>query len=433
MEKQIIYNIITSDPNLELNREELICFSKEFQDYYKLIQYLRTTNQEVNKDNVELASVIKEVDVDMSFLEKPDKEIDTRKAIDTLVRLKQRSIQATRLRELSLNYQETLDTRELEKLEQEVRKLLKRNDNPSITPISTFKENQINFINRIKNGEDLDGVYLTMKGFKSFFMKLSYKLKLIENTDLIVIAGRPSVGKTSFSLALVNQLQKNKYRGLFFSLEMGNEQLLHRMTVAKSGITNNSLFDIGTPLNDEKYNDYVSALNDLSNMNLYVVDKTPSCWLDMKQIIIDNQHNLDYIIIDYLGLIGSYDGKDYNDSRYNIITKITRDMKLLCREIKKPIILLSQFNRNVGAGSKHDDRYEEAFMRDLRDSGSVEQDADKILILYRKKEKDADREAHERFGTYKVICKIEKNRAGTTGKIEYDFNANLQRWKESEN
>src|SRR5690606_30276711 len=135
-----------------------------------------------------------------------------------------------------------------EKLEQEVRKLLKRNDNPSITPISTFKENQINFINRIKNGEDLDGVYLTVKGFKSFFLKLSYKLKLIENTDLIVIAGRPSVGKTSFSLALVNQLQRNKYRGLFFSLEMGNEQLLHRMTVAKSGITNNSLFDIGTPL-----------------------------------------------------------------------------------------------------------------------------------------------------------------------------------------
>lgn len=431
MEKQIIYNIITSEPNLELTREELICFSKQFQDYYKIIEYLRNENMSVNKDNIKIGAIILDKEIDVNFPEKAKEDIKARDYIDLFINEMQKKIQTNNIIDLIYSYQTTKDKKYLEQAENKVKSMIARQPSTDIVPISSYKNNQIDFINRIKNGQDLEGVYLTVKGLKSFFLRLSYKLKLIENTDLIVIAGRPSVGKTSFALALVNQLQKNKYHGLFFSLEMGNEQLLHRMTMAKSGISNDVLFDITTPLNDERYSAYVNALSDLSAMNLFVADKIPSCWLDMRKIIIQKQHEIDYVMIDYLGLIGSYDGKDYSDNRYNIITKITRDMKLLCREIKKPIIVLSQFNRNVGQGTKTDDRYEEAFMRDLRDSGSLEQDADKVLILYRKKEKEADREAHERYGRYKVICKIEKNRAGTTGKVEYDFDGKLQRWKES--
>ena len=172
------------------------------------------------------------------------------------------------------------------------------------------------------------------------------------------------------------------------------------------------------------------ALKEVSELPIKVIDKPPTNWLAMKDIIIEHKDEIDYVIIDHLNIIASYDGAEYNNANL-MIGKITGDMKRLARDIGVPIILLTQFSRAVGAGSRKDDRYlEPGFMRDLRDSGSIEQDADKILLLYRKDEKQEIRDVYERNGSFKVVCKIEKNRSGSTGKVEYMFYANMNRWKE---
>src|SRR5690554_3100159 len=130
---------------------------------------------------------------------------------------------------------------------------------------------------------------------------------------------------------------------------MSNEQILNRMAIAKSGIPLDRIYRNGR--NSYEYREYMKALDTLSKQDLYVVKDIPTNWLDTKTLIVNNKDIIDYVVIDYLGLLGAYDIKDSGDNRYNTITKITRDMKLLANEIKKPIIVLAQFNRQVGSGN----------------------------------------------------------------------------------
>lgn len=433
MEKQILYNIINKGDNITIDSGDYAFFTSQFKDYLTVIDYVKNKGLEVNNDNVQLCAIILEKKLDPNYPQNDYPfEVPTETLLKQLQQEKQIKLKANSIKANLDTYLSTYDKTYLLDAENEFKSIYNRlsSTSNSVVRLEEIKKVQEQFINDRVDGKEVDGLYLFKKGNKTFFPELAKLINPIDKTDLVIIAGRPSVGKTSYTLAFINQLQKNGYRGLFFSLEMSNEQILNRMAVAKSGVPLDRIYRNGR--NSYEYKEYMSALDTLSKQELYVVKDIPTNWVDTKTLIVNNKDKIDYVVIDYLGLLGAYDIKDSGDNRYGTITKITRDMKLLANEIKKPIIVLAQFNRQVGSSNskKGDERYEEAFMRDLRDSGSLEQDADKILILYRKKEDEALREQHEKQGIYNVICKVDKNRAGGIGKVEYRFNGAIQRWTE---
>ncbi len=430
MERQILYNMIYHEPAIELRKEELDCFSKAFRDYYVAIEYLRKEEEELSLDKLELVGSILGLELDRTYPERGLNTIPTQEMINTYVKLYTEKIKIGRIKTALERYEGSLEQSHLQNANQSLESLLTSTTTLEPIHISDSKQHQIDYINKIKSREELPGVYLERQGYKCLYPKTSNMLNYIASTDLVILAGRSSVGKSSFALAMINQLQKNGYRGLIFSFEMLVEKLLHRMVIAKSGIQNSILMDYNSPLSNIIYDEYLRALDEITATDLLLLDKTPPSWLGVKDIITKYRDKIDYVVIDYLGLISSFDNKDYADMRHSVVSRISRDMKLFALEQEIPIIALAQLNRQVGAGSRTDDRYKEPFMRDLRDSGSIEQDADKILLLYRKKLPKDELERQDRHKIFRTYCKVEKNRDGACGKIEYEFNANVQRWKE---
>lgn len=420
------------DNFIELTRTELVCFSKQFRDYYKVVEFLNNNKTEINANMLEIGASIINVELDTNYLNGIENGVDNaRETINAYVRLKEQSIITQRLIQSATTYSTTRDDSLLLDMEAHLQRI--KDSKPSesnIVPFKDIKEQQLEFIERIRNREELPGLYLSRQGYKSYFPELSRRLRMIQETDLIIIAGMTGLGKTSFAISLMNQLQVNGYKGLMFTLEMPNRDVYARMTTSKSGINDDILLDYSTPLHEKAYAEYKQAVEELASYEMYITDKPYRSWLEMREDIIKYKDNIDYVIIDHIGLIHSYDGRDGNDTRNNVLTRISRDMKLLAIEIKKPIIVLSQFNRLASSGSRQDGKYQEVFLHDLRDSSSLEQDANKVLLLYRKKESQEERERHEKLGRYNIVCKIAKNREGSVGYVNYEFNAPLQRWRE---
>lgn len=427
MERHIMFEFI-ADYNLHINHKELRLFSNMFRVYYNIVDKMRVKGLPINQNQVELYAMIENIEIDKTFPRKLDSV--PRERLEDTINLyiigKEQETDYERMERL-LQEGKKGSRRSLEELHSLVGEKTKLEDeNYGVIEIGDALDEQMQFINRLYKRLPLDGLYLYQRGGFDQFMKLSYRLKLIDLTDLVVIAGRPSVGKTSFAISLANAFSKNGYNGLFFSLEQSNDQLVHRMTLAKSGISNNQLHN-PNGITMDMYKHYVDGLNEVAKVRLKVIDNPPREWLKMKELIYANKDKIDYVMIDHLNYISSYSGENASNF-HTMVTKVTSDMKQLAKELKIPIILLAQFSRSLGQHSRRDDRYIEPFMRDLRESGSIEQDADKILLLYRKWEDN--RGEYETYGRYKVICKIDKNRSGATGSVEYWFHANLNRWSE---
>ncbi len=426
MERHLISEMIDGF-EIYLNHQELAMFSRDFYTYYNIIDKMRVKGLPVDKDQVFLYAMIENIEIDKEYPRKNDK-IPIDRLEDTIrlyLKGKEQESEYERMGRL-VNEAKGGSRKSLEELQRLVSIKTTQEENYGVVDLRDITQNQVDFIDRIKNKVPLDGMYLYKPQHTRQFVKLSYQLKIIEATDLVVIAGRPSVGKTSFALSLANALSKNGYHGLFFSLEMANEQLMHRMALAKSGISNNVIFD-PKGITDDVYSHYMIALDKVARTRLKVIDNPPRDWLRIKDLIIKYRDSIDYVVIDHLNYISSFSG-EVVQSFHMLITKVTSDMKQLAKELKIPIILLAQFSRSLGQFTRKDDRYIEPYMRDLRESGSIEQDADKVLLLYRKDE--PDKEVYERYGRFKVICKIEKNRQGSIGEVEYMFQANLGRWSE---
>ena len=432
MQKTIIYQMLKGD-EVNLDTNTLSFFDVQFKNWYNAIQTAKELEWEITKENVELAGHYKNVILDPTYpQDEMPFEVSTQGLVNRYIKEYEEKVLTNNLKNLLLEYEKTKNPDVLERINRLTS--LKKKETVKAVPLANYENEQLAFVERIRNREPLDGVYLYKYGHTQQFKQLSKVLHVIAPSDLVIIAGRPSVGKTSFALSIANALGKNGYKGIFFSLEMTNAQLLNRLAMAKSGIPSNRLY--GETVEINAINEYVKGLKEVSQLPLLVVDNIPNTWLDIKNLIKAHAHEIDYIMIDYLGLISSFDGKDYNQPTHTIVSNISRDMKLLAKELGKPIISLAQFNRNVGSDSKKggrdDDRYAEPFMRDLRDSGSIEQDADKMIFLYRKYEEKTIREKHEANGIYTINVKIEKNRGGSTKILEYEFNGALQRWKEVE-
>ncbi|HCU2820516.1 TPA: replicative DNA helicase [Clostridioides difficile] len=253
-------------------------------------------------------------------------------------------------------------------------------------------------------------------GITTGFKDLNKKINGLQRTDLILIAARPAMGKTAFSLNLVqNAALKGDASVAVFSLEMSKEQLVQRMLSSQSSVELKKI-KTGT-LNDNDWPRIIDAMAVLSGAKIHI-DDTPGIKISelrSKCRKLKIEKGLDLVLIDYLQLM---EGEGNNESRQQEISKISRSLKILAKELNCPVVALSQLSRAPEQRADH-----RPMLSDLRESGAIEQDADIVMFLYRDEYYHADSES-KNIG--EVI--IAKNRHGETGSVELVWLGEVQRF-----
>ena len=257
----------------------------------------------------------------------------------------------------------------------------------------------------------------TVTGLPTGFIDLDYRMSGLQPSDLILIAARPSMGKTAFVLNITDYIAVRRQKTcLIFSLEMSKEQLVNRMLSMESNVDSQKL-RTGT-LTDADWDAVVEGIGTIGSSKL-VIDDTPGISimeLRSKCRKVKLEHGLDLVMIDYLQLM-SGSGKN-GDNRQQEISEISRSLKAIARELSVPVIALSQLSRACETRTDH-----RPMLSDLRESGAIEQDADVVMFLYRDDyyNKDTDNP-----NTAEVI--IAKQRNGPIGTVYRGWKPELPRF-----
>ena len=243
----------------------------------------------------------------------------------------------------------------------------------------------------------------------------------LNRSDLILLAARPGMGKTSFALNIArNVAATSKKTVAFFSLEMTKEQLASRLLSAEALVGGTKLRT--GRLNNEEWQRLVGAGDVLKNVDLYL-DDTPGITVPEMKSKLRRLRKIDLVVIDYLQLMST--GRR-NDNRVQEISEITRNLKILAKEINVPVICLSQLSR--ASEQRQDHRPQ---LSDLRDSGSIEQDADIVLFLYRdgyyEREKGAET-VNAAIDQNSGECIVAKNRHGETTSVKLHWQGEFMRF-----
>ena len=255
-------------------------------------------------------------------------------------------------------------------------------------------------------------------GLATGFSDLDKQTAGFQDSDLVIIAGRPSMGKTALAINIAEYAAcSNKKKVAIFSMEMSAEQLAIRM-LSSLGRIDQQKVRTGQ-LQDRDWDRLISATGHLSSTNIFV-DDTPS--LSPNEIRsrcrrLKRQHDLDLVIIDYLQLMGV---PSTNENRATEISEISRSLKMMAKELSAPVVALSQLNRGLENRSE-----KRPMMSDLRESGAIEQDADLILFIYRDEVYNKESKAG---GVAEII--IGKQRNGPIGTVKLSF---LSRYTRFEN
>lgn len=256
----------------------------------------------------------------------------------------------------------------------------------------------------------------TVTGIPTGFYDLDYKMAGLQNSDLILIAARPSMGKTAFALNIAEYVTvKQNVTTAIFSLEMSKEQLAKRILAMNSRVDSQKLRT--GDLSDEEWMDIVDSAKTIGETNL-IIDDTPGISvgeLRSKCRKLKIEKNLGLVMIDYIQLMT---GGKRAESRQQEISEISRSLKALAREIDAPIIALSQLSRKVE--SRDDKR---PMLSDLRESGAIEQDADVVMFIYRDEYYNKDT---ENPGVTEII--IGKQRNGPIGTVRLGWKSELTKF-----
>ncbi len=249
-----------------------------------------------------------------------------------------------------------------------------------------------------------------IRGVPTGFKDLDTKLSGLQNSDLIILAARPSMGKTSFALDIArNAAIRHGIPTAIFSLEMSTQQLVDRMLSAESRVDAWKL-RTGKLTLDKEFEQIRASLDPLSKAPLFIDDQAANNILKIRSVVrrLKHEKNLGLVVIDYLQLMTPVQSKN-NDNVVQQITEISRSLKQLAKEFDVPVLALSQLSRAV------EQRGGRPRLSDLRDSGSIEQDADVVVFIHREQNDDG--------GGRKQIAEIliEKHRNGPTGKVELFF------------
>ena len=281
-------------------------------------------------------------------------------------------------------------------------------------------------------------------GIKSGLSDFDKKIGGLHKSDLIIIAGRPSMGKTAFATNIAYNISKEKKANqdstiknvLFFSLEMSSDQLATRIMSEISKISSESIRTGNLSKND--FNKIIAASDNLKKLSLYI-DDSPALTISSirtRARRLKRKTGLDLIVIDYLQLISS-ESRNLNDNRVKEISDITRGLKAIAKDLNIPVVALSQLSRKVE--DREDKRPQ---LADLRESGSIEQDADLVVFLYREEyylartEPQEGTEKHaawtnkmdEVHNVAEVI--IAKHRHGPISKVKLHFNASYTKFSD---
>ncbi len=243
-------------------------------------------------------------------------------------------------------------------------------------------------------------------GLSTGFVDLDRKTSGLQKSDLILIAGRPAMGKTAFSINICQNVAiRSNASVAIFSLEMSKDQLVQRMLSAESHIEIQKIRN--GQLNEDEWPKLANAMGPLAQSRIFIDDTPGINVMDMKAKCrrLKMEHGLDLVMIDYLQLMDSH---IKSDSRQQEISAISRALKILAREMDCPVIALSQLSRAPELRADH-----RPILSDLRESGAIEQDADIVMFLYRDEYYHPDSEM-KNMG--EVI--IAKQRNGSTGTIE---------------
>ncbi len=259
-------------------------------------------------------------------------------------------------------------------------------------------------------------------GIPTGFKDLDLKLAGLQRTDLILIAARPSVGKTAFALNLAqNAAVRNDYTTAIFSLEMSKGQLVNRLLSMEGRIDANNL-RTGT-LNDEDWDKLADAGRAIAQSKL-ILDDTPGISVNELRTKCRKyklEHNLKLVIIDYLQLMSGNSNRR-SENRQQEVSDISRALKALARELECPVIALSQLSRAVETRPDH-----HPMLSDLRESGAIEQDADVVMFLY-----NEDKYKPEEPPKNIMEIMIAKQRNGPTGSVYLAWQPNFARFANSE-
>lgn len=253
-----------------------------------------------------------------------------------------------------------------------------------------------------------------LRGVPTHYPDLDNLLAGLQKSDLIILAARPSVGKTTLALDLARNIAiKGKAAVGIFSLEMSKEQLVDRLLCSEAGV---DLWKMRTgKLSDKGENDDFTKINKamakLAEAKIYIDDSPNANIMELrtKARRLQTEHGLDLIIIDYLQLM---EGRG-RENRVQEVSEISRNLKAIARELDVPVLSLSQLSRSVESRDSHVPR-----LADLRESGSIEQDADVVMFIYREKMYQQDLPP-DRQNLAEVI--IAKHRNGPTGKVTLFF------------
>lgn len=244
----------------------------------------------------------------------------------------------------------------------------------------------------------------------------------LQNSDMIVMAGRPGMGKTSLALSIMLQAaQRLKKRVALFSLEMSDEQITQRLVSADAGINSRTL-RLGQLNTKEQWEAFYRSINDLQDVPIFVNDQ-PALTVQELRLEAKRLHalfGLDMIMIDYLQLMSGQNKR--NENRQQEISYISRTLKQLARELRLPIVALSQLSRAVE--QRKDKR---PILSDLRESGSIEQDADIVMFIYR----DSEYYPNTKFPNIAEIL-VSKHRNGPTAVLQVYFRKHLAQFVDLE-
>ncbi|MEM7696275.1 MAG: replicative DNA helicase [Pseudomonadota bacterium] len=324
----------------------------------------------------------------------------------------------------------------------------------SLAETGRFDQGFVPFSDALTAAVDMAGAAFDraggLSGIATGLSDLDRQIGGLQRSDLIILAARPAMGKTSLAtnigFAIAKMFKSGEIGGKpkdggivgFFSLEMSSEQLATRILAEQSGISSSHIRR--GAISETQFHDLVEAASTMSQIPFYI-DQTGGitiAQLSARARRLKRQKGLDVLIVDYLQLL-SGSGKRASDSRVNEITEITTGLKALAKELEVPIVALSQLSRQVE--SREDKRPQ---LADLRESGSIEQDADVVMFIYReeyylqsRKPKEGTPEFFEWeaqmervHGVAEVI--VGKQRHGPTGTVELQFDAEVTRFSDLE-
>ena len=288
----------------------------------------------------------------------------------------------------------------------------------SFAPISEIVLSNLDRLNALQQH---DGA---ITGVPTGFKDVDHVFNGLQKSDLILVAARPAMGKTAFTLNIAQNVTMLYDKTVaFFSLEMGKEQLVARILSSVAGVSSEKLRRAYN-MDPTDWEKVIAAADRMSKAKLFI-DDTPGLTVqDMRSKLrrLKVEHGLDLVIVDYIQLMQGRNSGKGSENRQQEVSEISRNLKLIAREFNVPLIALSQLSR--GVESRPDKR---PVLSDLRESGSLEQDADIVIFLYRDKYYD---ENSEKGDNAEVL--IRKHRNGSVGTVELQFVGEFTQFRDVE-